>query len=338
MAEPKPEEIMANFEELNLLESEFEDVELELIRKTEALHAPLYKKRAELAAKIPHFWALVLEQSPPELDNFFQPSDSNIFAECLKTINVSRFEMDDPKGSPRSFTIEFEFSENKYFDNTVLAKKFWHRKSTDGWQGHVSEPVQINWRKGQDLTGGLTDAAYKLSQAKKKLASSGKKDVKETTLPEYKALASKIEESEEASNSFFAWFAFVASYRWVSAEESEKAHKIEAEQKEKMKRGEKVDQDEEEPTDADEQDYQETEVFPQGDEVAALIADEMWPSAIKYYKHAHEADDEDFSEIDEDFDEENDQSEDEVDIRGLVGKGRNSKFNDSPPSKKQRKF
>ncbi|KAF2791092.1 hypothetical protein K505DRAFT_377046 [Melanomma pulvis-pyrius CBS 109.77] len=335
MAEQNPEEINATFEELDLLQSEFEDVELELIRKTEALHAPLYKKRAELAAKIPHFWALVLEQSPPELDTFFQPSDSSIFAECLKTVNVSRFELDDPKGSPRSFAIEFGFGENSYFEDKVLAKKFWFRRSSDGWQGHVSEPVKINWKKDQDLTGGLTDAAYNLLQAKTKLAKEDSK-AKETTLPEYKALASKIEQSEDASNSFFAWFAFASSYRWVSAEESERAFKVEAERKEKIRKGEKV-EEEEEPAYDNEQDFQETEVFPQGDEIAALIADEMWPSAIKYYKHAHEADDEDLSEIDEDFDDEDD-SDEEIDIRGLVGKGRNSKskLSDSPPPKRQR--
>ena len=224
---------------------------------------------------------MVFEQSPPELDNYIQPSDSNIFADCLKSINVSRFEIDDPKGSPRSFDIEFEFGENPYFENKVLTKRFWFRVSIDGWQGHVSEPVKINWKKGKDLTGGLTDAAYKLLQARKKLAEGGSKD-KETSLPEYKALASKIEESEEASNSFFAWFAFVSSYRWISAEESEKGHKIKEERRAKIQRGEKVDV-EEEPDVDNEQDYQETEVFPRGDEVAALIADEMWPNAIKYY-------------------------------------------------------
>jgi hypothetical protein len=150
----------------------------------------------------------------------------------------------------------------------------------DGWQGHVSEPVKINWKQGKDATGGLTDAAYKLLQARQKLAKKGDANIKETTLPEYKALATKIEQSEEASNSFFAWFAFVASYRWITAEESEKACMAEAERREKIKRGEKV---EEEPNEENEQDFQETEVFPQGDEVATLIAEDVWPSAIQYY-------------------------------------------------------
>jgi hypothetical protein len=218
--------------------------------------------------------------APPEVDNFIQPSDSTVFAECLETLEVSRFEIDDPKGSPRSFSIKFGFKENAYFANRTLEKKFWFRSSLDGWQGLVSEPVQIMWKKGKDLTEGLTDAAYRLSIATQKLSLT---DPKARGLPEYKSLASKVESSEEASNSFFAWFGFVSSYKWVSAEESEKANKIEAERMEKRRRGEKVEDDDDDEDDDMEQDFQETEVFPGGDELATILAEDMWPSAIKYY-------------------------------------------------------
>ncbi|PVI00945.1 hypothetical protein DM02DRAFT_614007 [Periconia macrospinosa] len=329
------EEVLARFEELSVLESEFEDAELELIRKSTALNQPLWNKRAEIVAKIPHFWTLVLEQIPVELETFIQPTDFKLFTECLQTIEVSRFEIDDPKGSPRSFSIKFGFGENEYFFNKELEKKFWYRKSKD-WAGLVSEPVKIVWKKGKDLTGGLTDAAYELAQAKKTLAKSsgGKAKAKaEAELPEYKALATKIEENTEGAPSFFTWFGFVSSYKCISPEESEEAEKEERERIEKLKRGEKLDDEEDE--EDDEIDYQETEVFPQGDECATLLAEDMWPSALRYYKQAHEADDEDLSEIDvDDMDE--DDSDGEIDIRGLVGKGR-SNASASPPSKKQRK-
>lgn len=328
-----PEEVLARFEELSVLESEFEDVELEILRKSNALNVPLWKKRAEVIAKIPHFWTLVFEQAPPELDTFIPPSDAKIFAECFETLEVSRFEIDDPKGSPRSVSITFGFGDNEYFEDKVLHKKFWFRKSRD-WEGLVSEPVKINWKKGKDPTGGLTDAACKLSEARKKIAQSanGSSKSNESDLPEYKKLATMIEESTEASQSFFAWFAFVSSYRWVSPEESEQAAKEDAERLEKLKRGEKVEEPEDE--DDDPTDYQETEVFPQGDEIATLIAEDLWPSAIKYYKSSHEGDGDDLSEIDvEDMDEDEDESGDDIDIRGLVGKGRAG----SPPLKKQRK-
>jgi hypothetical protein len=253
------------------------------VRKAEALHAPLYKKRAEFAAKIPHFWPLVFEQAPPEIDNFIQPSDSNVFAECLDTFEVSRFELDEPKGSPRSFSLKFGFKENEYFEDKILEKKFWFRRSQD-WAGLVSEPVLIHWKKGKDLTGGLTDAAYKMGEARKKLAldtSDMASRKKETKLPEYRELAEKIETALESSISFFGLFSFVSGYRWVSAEESEKVEKEDKEKLEKIKRGEKVEDDDDE--EEDPQDYQEIEVFPGGDEVATIIAEDMWPNAIKYY-------------------------------------------------------
>jgi hypothetical protein len=165
----------------------------------------------------------------------------------------------------------------------VLEKKFWFRKSKD-WAGLVSEPVLIHWKKGKDLTGGLTDAAYKLGEARKKL-STDTSDIaarkKETKLPEYQKLAEKIETSLESSISFFGLFAFVSGYRWISPEESEKVEKEDKEKLEKIKRGEKVEDDEDE--EEDPQDYQEIEVFPGGDEVATIIAEDMWPNAIKYY-------------------------------------------------------
>lgn len=335
MSEQNAEEVLARFEELTLLEAEFDDVELELIKKAEALNAPLYKKRAEVIAKIPHFWALVFEQSPPEVDNFIQPSDSKVFAECLQTIEVTRFELNDPKGSPRSFSIKFGFGPNEYFEDAVLEKKFYFRRALDGWIGLVSDPVKIQWKKGKDLTGGLTDAAYDLFLAKQKLPAEKKGHFKaESNLKEYKALANKIELSEEASVSFFAWFGYVSSWRYVTPEESEKAFKAEDERMEKRKKGEKVDDDE--PNDEDDQhDHQETEVFPQGDELATIIAEDVWPSAIKYYKHAHEADDEELSDLDEIEDFDDDDSDGEMDIRALVGKGKGN--SDSPPAKKQRK-
>lgn len=304
-----------------------------------------------MISKIPHFWALVFEQSPPEVDNYIQPSDSKVFAECLKSVEVERFEIDS---SPRSVSIKFEFSENEYFKDQVLEKKFWFRKSKDEWQGLVSEPVKIQWKKGKDLTDGLTDAAYALYEAKQKLGgtSNGSSHPQESSLPEYKALVTKLEESEDASNSFFAWFGYVSSYKWVSAAESEEAAKEEAEKLEKKKRGEEVKEDDEDDEDT-RIDFQETEVFPGGDELATVIAEDMWPSAIRYYsmympsafawqatnnliEHAHEADDdEELSELEvEDME---DDSDDEIDIRGLVGKGRSKNASDSPPPKKQRK-
>lgn len=257
--------------------------DIRVVRKAEALQSPLYKKRAEFVAKIPHFWSLVFEQAPPEIDNFIQPTDSKVFAECLSMFEVSRFELNEPNGSPRSFSLKFGFTENEYFEDKELEKKFWFRKTKD-WQGLVSEPVKINWKKGKDLTGGLTDAAYKLGEMRTKLATdtaNGAARKEEAKSAEYKKLAQKIETATDASVSFFGLFSFVSGYRWVSAQESAQAAKEEKERFEKIRRGEKVEEEEDE--EEDQLDYQEIEVFPGGDEVATIIAEDMWPNAIKYY-------------------------------------------------------
>ena len=158
-----------------------------------------------------------------------------------------------------------------------MEKKFWYRHTQD-WDGLVSEPVKINWKKGKDLTGGLTDAAVKLHEARQKTTDRKK----EVALPEYKDLAKKIETASDASVSFFGLFAFVSGYRWVSAEESAEAEKKDKEALAKIKAGEKI-EEEEDDDDEDPQDYQETEVFPGGDEVATIIAEDMWPNALRYY-------------------------------------------------------
>ncbi|EAT77160.2 hypothetical protein SNOG_15495 [Parastagonospora nodorum SN15] len=327
------EVLMARFEELSVIETEFEDVELEIIRKAEALHAPLYTKRADYIKKIPHFWSL-----------------SRVLSSTT------------PNGSPRSFALKFGFKENEYFEDKVLEKKFWFRKSRD-WAGLVSEPVQIHWKKGKDLTGGLTDAAFKLGEARKKLNSDSSDMAarkKETELPEYKELSKKIETSFESSISFFGLFSFVSGYRWISAEESAKAEKEDKEKLEKIKRGEKLDEDEDEEEDS--QDYQEVEVFHwrrrgchhhcmktcgqtrSSTTVSALKA--RGANTTNEFTEAtfdEEEDDEDLSDLDvEGMDDseveamvEDDSDEQEVDIRALVGKGRKSDV--GPPAKKQRK-
>lgn len=251
------------------------------MRQSETLHAPLYKKRESVIAKIPHFWALVFEQAPREIETFIQPSDSQVIATCLDSLKVTRFDL---ANSPRSFALTFTFSENEWFSDTTLEKKFWYRKTAE-WAGLVSEPVKIHWKKDKDLTGGLTDAACKLSEARKELGNTSTPEArkKEVALPEYKALAQKMETATDASMSFFALFAFVSGYRWVSAEESAEVEKKEKDKLEKMKRGESVDDSDDEDDEVDEQDYQETEVFPGGDEVVTVIAEDMWPNALKYY-------------------------------------------------------
>ena len=122
------------------------------VRQQYELSQAAYARRAEAVAKIPTFWPLVLEQAPPEIDSLITPEDSRILAE-LSNITVTRPEIEGgKKGHPRSVSIRFEFNPNDAFEDKVLEKHFHYRRANDGWVGLVSEPVKINWKKGQDLT------------------------------------------------------------------------------------------------------------------------------------------------------------------------------------------
>ena len=119
------------------------------MRKQYELTASAYAKRAEAVASIPHFWPLVLEQAPPEIDQYIQPQDSRIFSESLLNVEVRRPELDvKGSGNPQSLHFKFEFKPNDDFEDKVLEKTFWYRRAKDGWTGLVSEPMRIKWKTG----------------------------------------------------------------------------------------------------------------------------------------------------------------------------------------------
>lgn len=103
--------------------------------------------------------------------------------------------------------------------------------------------------------------------------------------PEQKALKKKIDNTGMGGLSFFAWFGFIG--RRISAEESREANRIEREKREA--RLEKKDFPEEV---ADEEDEEEDdvgmslEIFPDGDDLAVAITEDLWPSAIKYFSES----------------------------------------------------
>ena len=161
----------------------------------------------------------------------------------------------------------------------------------------VSQPVGIRWKKGKDLTKGLTDAAVGLWEARQRAASStaanskemngkGKGKSKEAErLPEYTALAKKLEANDPSGASFFCFFGFVGARGWVSAEESEEAVREERERRERRRRGEKVEEEEGEDEEGEEE-HAAVEIFAGGDEVANVIAEDLWPNAIKYFSES----------------------------------------------------
>jgi len=212
-------------------------------------------------------------------------------------------------GEPRSLRFTFEFhtgeEENPFFTNSQLVKEFYWRKQSiktasgkiRTWEGLVSEPVRINWKKDMDLTKGLLDAACDLAEAEKK------KGGERSKLPEYEALIKKLEiaeaeamdaEEEEdeddegiespAGTSFFAFFGYRG--RDVSAEQSKEASKLDDERYAKILKGEVDDDEVDEEDDEDElldDDLEDAEIFPDGEELAIAIAEDLWTDAMKYY-------------------------------------------------------
>ncbi|KAK6420976.1 hypothetical protein LTR95_016879 [Oleoguttula sp. CCFEE 5521] len=334
----------ATYEELAAIEDAFEEIDTEMIRKQYALSTPVYTKRAAVIAKIPNFWPLVIEQAPQEIDQFIQPKDSQILVENLTSFEVTRPGIaaesgPDSAGSgenPRSFKLRFEFKANDDFEDTVLEKSFWHRRAKDGWSGLVSEPVNIRWKTGKDLTEGLTGMASRLFEARRKTG-----DFENRGLQEYTALKKKVEHANGMNTSFFTWFGWVSSRRYVSAEESAEAEAKRAEAKGEDKSDgadpEAPDLENEELADDD----QEVEVHEAGEDIAVSFAEDIWPGAIKYFTQAQEQ--EDMSDVDfEEMDDEEDSADEDapVDIRGLVGaskpNGSRSASGGAPPSKKRK--
>lgn len=243
---------------------------------------PLYEKRRKLISQIPNFWTLVFEQAPPDIDEFIQPSDSSLLLTSLTSLSVSRFEIENGgEGDPRSLSFRFEFSSNDHFEDKVIEKKFWHRRAKDGWSGLVSEPVEIHWKKGKDLTGGLLGTVKKVWAAQQASAKTGDTKPKDLTADE-RALKKKIEDTGLGGLSFFAWFGYVGKN--VSAEESKEADEKARKERASRQEGNHSSADDgSEDGEEEGEDENELEIFPEGENLAIAISEDLWPNAIKYF-------------------------------------------------------
>jgi hypothetical protein len=305
------EESSITYEQLSELEREFDDADAVVLRHQIAITRPLFKKREEMVAQIPNFWPLVWEQAPPEVDEYIQPTDANVLLSHLTKLTVRHFEVDGnapngaaangsasaEDGEPRSVAFRFEFSENEYFSDSVLEKKFHYRRARDGWAGLVSEPVEIHWRSSdKDLTDGLVSLSHKVWQLEQECAAAKTVDAaKKGELDAAHAkLKKRVEDTPLGGLSFFAWFAFRG--RPVSEEENALA----LERDRKVRAGEAV---EPLPEDSDEEDWEEQyEIFPTGEELAIAISEDLWPEALKYFAQAQERDAASDASFESDFD------------------------------------
>jgi hypothetical protein len=188
----------------------------------------------------------------------------------------------------------------------------------------------------------------------------GDQPAKQVDLKEHQELRKRLEGNDPSQGSFFTLFGFVSDTRWVSAEESAEAVKAL-----KQKSQNRVSTENENDVDNQLEEErarieQEVEICPHGDVVATLVAEDLYPNALKYFSKylvtesdldewthefypaaAQELDDDDdmsLSMEDEDYQEDDSEEEEEIDIRALVGKGKAKRMKEdnsgeSPPLK-----
>lgn len=152
----------------------------------------------------------------------------------------------------------------------------------------MSEPVEICWKKGKDLTGGLLGTARKVWDARHAKAKDGSAKAGELT-PDERLLKKKMENTGLGGMSFFAWFGYVG--RNVSADESQLAtEKARRERLARQAGGASTSNADSDEDDEENEDDNELEIFPEGENLAIALAEDLWPNAIKYFTQAQEQD------------------------------------------------
>ena len=241
---------------------------------------------------------------PAAIESSIQSCDLQILS-SLEAIEVTRFEVDDDPehGDPRNFKIVFEFGSGIFLEDKVLEKRFWYRRSKDGWAGLVSEPVRIKWKLNADPTLGLLDIAVDAydESLKGRRASSishgNKRDTTESSYDgagAYSRLMNALEDSDAHSTSLFAFFGYRG--RNVTAEESAEAMMDQSpscqngsgnvlpEGKRSASEGSLGSQIRRNtPLDSDDEDPLAHEIFPAGEEVANALCEDLFPSALRYF-------------------------------------------------------
>uniref|UniRef100_A0A3B4ADF9 Uncharacterized protein n=1 Tax=Periophthalmus magnuspinnatus TaxID=409849 RepID=A0A3B4ADF9_9GOBI len=167
------------------IEAKFYEEVHELERKYSALYQPLFDKRRDIVTgtveptdeecewqsdrdeedelatlrkklllKMQKFW-LTIFKSVDMLSDMLQEHDEPI----LKHLKDIQVKFSEP-GQPMSFTLEFHFEPNGYFNNAVLTKVYKMKSEPDesdpfSFEGPEivdCEGCQIDWHKGKDVT------------------------------------------------------------------------------------------------------------------------------------------------------------------------------------------
>ncbi|KAI0156782.1 hypothetical protein GGR57DRAFT_462340 [Xylariaceae sp. FL1272] len=311
--------------ELHLFEAAISDIDTEVTAKQYLMTRDIFAARQKTISKIPSFWAVTFDNAATELEAAVTPNDLKIFSNALTAVEVTRPEVPasakasdmgiDKFGEPRSLQFTFRFAENEWIADKELVKTFYFRYGKDGSAGLVSEPIKINWKSpDKDQTQGLSDAALAFWNAQKGNGSQKldgvldnearhARDAAAKEMPEYKALAKKLQDNVAGALSFFNFFSYRG--RWISAAEHAEAKAELLSKRKAAQAGQDMDEDDDDEDDDDEDFTEEAvETFPAGHEVAVTLAEDIYPNAIDYFMGNTIDSDIDLDEDDEDEDEE----------------------------------
>eukprot|EP00736_Rhodelphis_marinus_P003640 Rmarinus@m.2350 len=178
------EQLRKVHDEVKEVDKQFEKEKIALLKKYEALRAPLYEKRSGIVVPssgamesegetptnpidsdgIPEFWLTAMKHSSL-LSDQITPKDESV----LRFVRDVRSElMDDGK----SFKLTFDFMPNPYFTNTSLTKSYIMADEEDPIL-EKAEGTDIEWNQGKDPT----------VKIMKKKAKKGKQKILTKTVP-----------------------------------------------------------------------------------------------------------------------------------------------------------
>lgn len=219
-----------------------------------------------MTSTIPGFWQHVFDEASSSigLEEHIHPEDTVVLS-ALTSLNVTR--PGAANGDPRDLEFTFEFADNDYMPAQTLVKKFTYQEGAVtllGQTGLVSEPVLVQFKKGKDLTSGLSAAAMEAWEERK-----SKKDLKGAQKRKIGEKEKKLAALVDKATSFFCWFSYTGAHKDL---------------------GEVLDEDEEEEEENEDDAAEENvsmmspvEAFSYGDEVAIQLAEDLYPNAVKYF-------------------------------------------------------
>lgn len=144
------EKIDALQSEIDTLNEAASEEILQVEQKFNQKRKPHFQKRAEEIKKIPKFWVTVFVNHP-QISALLDEEDEEAL-HYLTSVEVEEFE--DIKSG---YSIKFVFSENPYFENDKVEKKF--MLSDSGEQ--TCKSSSITWKKDMDLTKRQNEAPAK---------------------------------------------------------------------------------------------------------------------------------------------------------------------------------